>query len=223
MFRNFDMENFIISMIVIICSITLHEFGHAFSADYLGDPGPRKDNRVNLWPDKHFDPLGFVMIIVSSIAGMGIGWGKPVMVNPRHFKNPRRDMVIVTVCGPVMNLILAVIFGLAIRFILLSGHISWLLAADDTITTTGRFLWYFMQINLGLMFFNLIPVPPLDGSKILAGLAPADLAYKYERFMAMYGMFILMILIFTQSVGYIIGPAISRAASLISGLPGGMY
>jgi Zn-dependent protease len=222
MFRNFDMENFIISLIVTVCSITLHEFGHAVSADYLGDPGPRKDSRVNLWPDKHFDPLGFAMIVITSIFGMGIGWGKPVMVNPRYFRNPRRDMVIVTACGPLMNLLLAVVFGLAIRFIVASGHVSWLLQDDDTMTTTGQFLQSFMLINLGLMFFNLIPVPPLDGSKIFAGLAHADLAYKYERFMGMYGMFILMVLLVTQSVSYIIGPAIYHSATLISGLHFGL-
>lgn len=218
MFRNFDMENFIISLVVTICSITLHEFGHAFSADYLGDPGPRRDSRVNLWPDKHFDPLGFFMIVFTSIGGMGIGWGKPVMVNPRYFRNPRRDMVIVTVCGPLMNLLLALAFGLTIRLFLMSGHEAMLYPGDGSTTTLGQFLESFMTINLGLMFFNLIPVPPLDGSKIFAGLAHADLAYKYERFMGMYGMFILMALIVTHSVGYIIGPAISHSASLISGL-----
>jgi Zn-dependent protease len=217
MLQHFDMENFIISMIVVICSITLHEFGHAFSADRLGDPTPRSESRVNLWPDKHFDPLGFFMIVFSSIAGRGIGWGKPVMVNPRYFKNPRRDMVIVTVCGPVMNLILALVFGLAIRFILLSGHPTWVFQDDGFLTTFGKFLFMFTSINLGLMFFNLIPIPPLDGSKIFAGLAPADLAYRYERFVGMYGMFILMALIVTGGVGYVIGPAITQAMALIVG------
>ncbi len=218
MFQHIDMERIIISLIVIILSITLHEFGHAFSADYLGDPTPRKEGRVNLWPDKHFDPLGFCMILFTSFAGMGIGWGKPVMVNPRYFRNPRRDMVIVTVCGPLMNLLLALVFGLAIRFIVLSGHDAWIFADNGSVNTAGLFLERFLLINLGLMFFNLIPVPPLDGSKIFAGLAPADLAYKYERFVGMYGPFILMVLIFTHSVSYIIGPALYKTAALISGL-----
>ncbi|MCW3096704.1 MAG: Zn-dependent protease [Chthonomonadaceae bacterium] len=213
-----DIERIIITLIVIICSITLHEFGHAVSADYLGDPGPRKDSRVNLWPDKHFDPLGFFMIVITSIFGMGIGWGKPVMVNPRYFRNPRRDMVIVTVCGPLMNLLLALVFGLAIRFIIMSGHEAWLFTDEGADTTFGMFMELFMTRNLALMFFNMIPVPPLDGSKIFAGLAHADLAYKYERFMAMYGPAILMVLIMTRSVGYIIGPAIYHSATLISGL-----
>jgi Zn-dependent protease len=218
MFQHFDLQNFIISLIVTICSITLHEFGHAFSADRLGDPTPRKDSRVNLWPDKHFDPIGLIMIVLSSIAGRGIGWGKPVMVNPRYFRNPRRDMLIVTACGPLMNLLLAVVFGLALRLITVSHHDAWLFQSDGLPTTCGQFLQSFMLINLGLMFFNLIPIPPLDGSKLFAGLAHADLAYKYERFMGMYGMFILMVLVVSGSVGTIIGPAIIRTAAAISGL-----
>jgi Zn-dependent protease len=214
----FDLEYFIISLIVIVCSITLHEFGHAFSADRLGDPTPRKDSRVNLWPDKHFDPLGFTMILVTMIFGAGLGWGKPVMVNPRYFRNPRRDMVIVTVCGPLMNLLLAVVFGLAMRFIVLSGHEAWLYPDDGTTTTLGHFMQAFMLINLRLMFFNLIPIPPLDGSKIFAGLAHSDMAYKYERFMGMYGTTILLLVLVTKSVSMVIGPAVDHAAFLISGL-----
>jgi Zn-dependent protease len=220
MFSHFDLQNFIISLIVIVCSITLHEFGHAFSADRLGDPTPRAESRVNLWPDKHFDPLGFTMIVVTSIIGMGIGWGKPVMVNTRYFRNPRRDMIIVTLCGPLMNLLLALVFGLAFRFIMLSGHAAWLLQ-EDGMTTVGQFLYLFLFINLSLMYFNLIPIPPLDGSKVFAGLAHSDLAYKYERFMGMYGMFILLALLATGSIGHLIGPAVSRTAALISGLPFG--
>lgn len=214
----FDPERILISLIVIVCSITLHEFGHAFSADKLGDPTPRSQSRVNLWPDKHFDPLGFMMIVITSLFGFGLGWGRPVLVNPRYFRNPRRDMVIVTVCGPLMNLLLALVFGLAMRFIVMSGHMNWLYTDDGVTTTAGLFLETFLTRNLGLMFFNLIPVPPLDGSKIFAGLAPADMAYRYERFMGMYGMLILIALLATRTIGTILMPAISHAASLITGL-----
>lgn len=131
-------------------------------------------------------------------------------------------MVIVTVCGPLMNLLLALVFGLAIRLVFLSGHETWLYPGDGTTTTAGLFLELFMTINLGLMFFNLIPVPPLDGSKIFAGLAHSDLAYKYERFMGMYGMFILMVLVVSRSVSSIIGPAVTHTATLISGLHFGL-
>ena len=78
---HFNLQHFIISIVVLVCSISLHEFGHAISADYLGDPGPRRDGRITLWPDKHFDPVGFTMLIVTSIAGFGMAWGKPVIVS----------------------------------------------------------------------------------------------------------------------------------------------
>src|SRR5438128_2531597 len=98
-----DLKQGIIMLVVMVCSIALHEFGHAMSADYLGDPGPRRDGRITLWPDKHFDALGFTLLVVMAFTGLGFAWGKPVMVNPRAFKHPNRDMMIVTACGPLMN------------------------------------------------------------------------------------------------------------------------
>jgi len=212
MFGNFhfDPHQFIISIVVLVCSIALHEFGHAYSADYLGDPGPRRDGRITLWPDKHFDPLGFTMLIVTSITGFGIAWGKPVTVNPRYFKHPNRDMMIVTACGPLMNLLLALLFGLPLRVMLDHGQFS-----PDSLVL--EFFRAFVWINLSLMFFNLIPVPPLDGSKILYGLLPIDLASKYERFMGQYGMLLLMIMFFTGAFGYLIGPAVAHSYDLIVG------
>ena len=104
MFTNIDIPLIIVSIVVTVLSISLHEFGHAISADKLGDDTPRREGRITLWPDKHFDPFGFFMIVFTSFGGRGLGWGKPVMVQPRHFRRPRRDMVVVAVCGPVMNL-----------------------------------------------------------------------------------------------------------------------
>jgi Zn-dependent protease len=212
MFGNiqFDPHHFIISIVVLVCSIALHEFGHAYSADYLGDPGPRREGRITLWPDKHFDPLGFTMLIITSIVGFGLAWGKPVMVNPRYFKHPNRDMMIVTACGPLMNLLLALLFGIPLRFMLSQAQF-----APDSLVL--EFFHYFVYINLSLMFFNLIPVPPLDGSKILYGLLPIDLASRYERFMGQYGMLFLMILFFTGAAGYLIVPAVAHSYNLIVG------
>lgn len=222
MLSNFDPQMFIIGLVVIVVSIALHEFGHAISADRLGDPGPRLAGRVTLWPDKHFDPFGFIMIIVTLLAGFGLGWGKPVMVNPRNFEHPRRDMVIVAAFGPLMNLLLAVVFGLILRGIIASGHEMALVdPSTGEYSITARFLLSFLTINLALMFFNLIPVHPLDGSKILSGLLPADLAYSYDRFVGAYGPILLLILVFSGSgvIGTIIRPAVSSAARLLIGLP----
>ena len=212
MFGNFhfDPHQFIISIVVLVCSIALHEFGHAYSADYLGDPGPRRDGRITLWPDKHFEPIGFFMMVVSSLVGFGIGWGKPVTVNPRYFKHPNRDMMIVTACGPLMNLLLALVFGLSLRVMRSQAQF-----APESLM--AEFFQTFTWINLSLMFFNLIPVPPLDGSKILYGLLPIDLASRYERFMAQYGMLFIMVLFLTGAAGWIIGPAVQHAYDLILG------
>jgi Zn-dependent protease len=207
---HFNLHQFIISVVVLVCSIALHEFGHAFSADYLGDPTPRREGRITLWPDKHFDPLGFTMLIVTSITGFGIAWGKPVMVNPRYFKKPNRDMMIVTACGPLMNLLLALLFGLPLRFIAERGIWS----SDQLMY---QFFYAFVWINLALMFFNLIPIPPLDGSKILYGLLPFNMAAQYERFMGQYGMWILIILLVTPGSSYIITPAVEHSIRLILG------
>jgi len=207
---HFNLQHFIISIVVLVCSIALHEFGHAFSADYLGDPTPRRQGRVTLWPDKHFDPIGFSMMVLSSIAGFGIGWGKPVMYDPRYFKNPIRDEMITKACGPLMNLILALAFGIPLRFAMQHGY--W---AETS-------LWYlfffqFVIINLALMFFNLIPVGPLDGCKILTAFMPRNMANQYDRFMDQYGIILLMILIITGGSGYIIMPAVIQSLGLILG------
>jgi Zn-dependent protease len=132
------------------------------------------------------------------------------MVNPRCFKSPNRDMMIVTACGPLMNLLLALAFGIPFRYILASG--IW------TPESLGYQVFLtFLEINLALMFFNLIPIPPLDGSKILYGLLPFSTASQYERFMAQYGIILLMVLFFTGAAGYIIGPAVMHSMGLITG------
>jgi Zn-dependent protease len=209
-FSNFDLNQFIISIVVLVCSIALHEFGHAISADRLGDPGPRQDGRITLWPDKHFDPIGFGMLIVTSIAGFGLAWGKPVMVNPRCFKKPSRDMMIVAAFGPLMNLLLALAFGLPLRFMIDRG-----LWTEESLAY--QFFFAFVRINLGLMYFNLIPIAPLDGSKILYGLLPFSTAVQYERFMGQYGMLLLIMLIITPAAGFLIMPAVTHSLGLILG------
>ena len=221
MFSNFDPKRFIISLVVVILSIALHEFGHAISADRLGDDTPRRQGRVTLWPDKHFDAFGFILIVITSIAGFGIGYGKPVQVNPRHLKHPNRDMMIIAAFGPLMNLLLAVVFGLILRVAFMTGHTDWMTDAttgNDSIL--GLFVTAFLFRNLGLMFFNLLPVYPLDGSKILFGLLPARQANAYDAFMSQYGYLILMVIVFTGTrvLSQVLSPAILTTAHLITGV-----
>lgn len=222
----FDLELFLVSLIVIIISIALHEFGHAISADRLGDPTPRRDGRVTLWPDKHFDPIGFIMILMTTWFGFGIGWGKPVMVDDRYFRHPRRDMLIVSAFGPFMNLLLALFFGLILRLLISTGNVEMLIDPNSDamtlfgqLTTTGKFLFSFVTINLSLMFFNLLPIHPLDGGKILSSLLPERTAAQYDRFMWQWGPIILLVAIMsgTGVIGMLIGPMIRKSFDLILG------
>src|ERR1041385_4814712 len=104
-FSNFDLTRFILMMAVLIIAITIHEFAHAITADRLGDPTPRRQGRISLLPPDHLDPLGTVMMVLSSLTGCGIGWGKPVQTNPGNFRTPRKDQGIVAIAGPISNVL----------------------------------------------------------------------------------------------------------------------
>ena len=207
---NVKWDQFLIYMVVIVVSITVHEFGHAFSADRLGDDTPRRQGRVTLLPTEHFDPLGFMMIVFMALGGRGLGWGKPVQFNPANLSHPRRDQIIITAAGPFTNLCIATITGLIIRF------------TGDSLagSLTEQFLFAFLSTNLGLMFFNLIPIPPLDGSRILSNVLPIEQAQAYDRTMGMYGPFILLGLVFLGGpiLGLILGPPIATMAEFLTGL-----
>lgn len=143
----------------ILLAIDVHEFFHAWIADQLGDPTARYMGRISLNPIVHLDPLGTMMMIMAMLSGRGIGWGKPVPVNPRNLRHgPRVGMGIVSFAGPLANLITATVVGLPIR---LGLHLP---------GTLSDFLWAVALINIGLAIFNLIPLPPLDGYGVLQGL-----------------------------------------------------
>src|SRR2546430_6943345 len=108
---NINIERALITLLVVIISIAIHEFGHAFSADRLGDDTPRRQGRVTLLPTEHFDPLGFMMIVFMALGGRGLGWGKPVQINPGALRHPRRDQIIITAAGPFTNLWISVVAG----------------------------------------------------------------------------------------------------------------
>ena len=173
-------------MVVLLIAFTVHELAHAVTADYLGDPTPRRQGRITLNPIAHLDPIGTLMLLVS-----GFGWAKPVMVQPYNLRgNPRTSMAIVAAAGPISNVIMAVLAAIPMR------------AMVGTIAPSGQFLpslpvllGQFVFINLILALFNLIPVPPLDGSKILGGILPSEMAYQL-RALEQYGFLILLALIF---------------------------
>lgn len=179
-------------LVILLFAFPLHELAHAITADRLGDPTPRSQGRLTLNPLAHLDLLGSILLFVSFF-----GWAKPVYTNPRYFRNgPRAGMAIVALAGPMMNLLLAIIGSLLLRVLVMvepSGVLS-----SNALQNLLQFANIFVQINLYLMLFNLLPIGMLDGLKVLRGIAPYawdGLLDQLER----WGMFILMLMIFLPS------------------------
>lgn len=183
------------SLPAILIALSFHEWGHSYAAYRLGDPTARNLGRMTVNPFRHIDPLGFAMLLL-----VGFGWAKPVPINPRNFKNLRRDEIVVSLAGITMNLILALIGMLIFYVYVIAG------GGNEVIL---RMLSYFLSINLGLMIFNLIPIPPLDGSHVLESLLIRHTGPKPFVFLERYGNLILLALLLTGVVSTILGNAVS--------------
>lgn len=172
---------FLVWALALIVAITIHEFAHAWTAVRLGDPTPKIQGRLTLNPLAHLDPLGTVLLFL-----VRFGWGKPVQFDPFNLENPRRDAAIISLAGPASNLILAtflsIIFRILVYFALPFPILSQLIPP-------------FIMLNIVLAVFNLIPIHPLDGGKILIGLLPHEEAAEADRFLKQYGIIILIIII----------------------------
>jgi Zn-dependent protease len=191
----------IISIIGLIIAITIHEFSHAFIADHFGDPTPRAYGRVSLNPLVHLDPLGTFMLIFAHF-----GWGKPVPIDPYNLS--KKEEMLVGLAGPLSNFILAVSIAIVIKFI-----------APSFIS---NILSMFVQINLVLGVFNLLPVPPLDGSKIFLNLLPEEQSIEWQKAFDQYGFMLLAVLIFlpiggSNVISLIISPIIGFLYRLLLG------
>lgn len=201
-----DIISMIIALPAIIIALTFHEYAHGQVADWLGDDTPYYQNRLTLNPLPHIDWIGFLMLMVA-----GFGWAKPVQVNPYKLRTGvKSGMMLVSLAGPAMNILLAVIAMYALRLVSPYQGMEW---ADTTI----MLLYPLVRINIVLAVFNLIPVPPLDGSKILAGLLPdrgAAVMYSLEQ----YGMLILLLLLVTGVVSSILGPLIQIVYGILAAI-----
>lgn len=193
-----------ITLAAVVVAATCHEFAHALVADRLGDPTPRALGRLSLNPLVHLDLLGTLFFVV-----FGFGWARPVPVNPRNFADPRRGMLQVALAGPLANVTVAFAVGALVR---VEGLPGGLLAAE----AVSALIW----INVILALFNLIPIPPLDGSRILESLLVGRQALTYSRLQP-YGTVLLLVLLYTGLVGRVMLPAarwLYQAST--GGLPG---
>jgi Zn-dependent protease len=190
-----DILRIVAQFLVVLFAISVHESAHAWAADKFGDPTSRLQGRISLNPIAHIDLIGTIIfpLILAVIGAPVFGWAKPVMVNPYNLRNPKRDGMFISAAGPLANM--AVSLGIII--LLLAFHRPILLSANLTLLLLLKLAAYLLMINIFLAIFNLIPIPPLDGSGILEGLLKGEALAFYEKIKP-YGFFILLIIIYTH-------------------------
>jgi Zn-dependent protease len=191
----------------ILIGLSVHEYGHAKVAQMCGDKTGEYQGRVSLDPRAHIDPVGIIALLL-----VGFGWGKPVMIDPRQFRHPRRDQILVGLAGVFNNLICALVFAFVYRFVLQ------LLPRTCLASTFGgvvlNILLEIVVINLSLMIFNLIPIPPLDGFGVVCGIFNLY-GTKFYWYARRYGMIVLIIMMYFGITGNILRPALSAVLRLV--------
>lgn len=204
-------QQFSILAVPILMAVTFHEVAHGMVAYRLGDPTAKNAGRLTLNPLAHLDIVGTLVFLITRM----IGWAKPVPVNPLYFKNPRKGMLWVALAGPATNLVLAVISALFLKLLL-----SLQLPADSqwgaVLVPVGQMAYVSVRLNVGLAIFNVIPIPPLDGGRIMVGILPEKQASTFAKLEA-YGFLLLLILIFSGAVEYVVFPVIAAIANLLLG------
>lgn len=178
---DYDIPSLILTALAVLITLTLHEYAHGYAAYRLGDGTAKAFGRLSLNPIKHLDPIGALCLLIFHV-----GWAKPVPINVRNFKNPKRDFAISALAGPLANLLIA--FASAFFYLLLYTQLFEIAIGESFVSRLAynsiRFFGIFHTVNIGLGIFNLIPIPPLDGSRILTAILPAKIYFgimKYER------------------------------------------
>jgi Zn-dependent protease len=208
------MEKFITELILLapplLLALTFHEFAHGYVAYQLGDPTAKNLGRLTLNPLKHLDPIGTIAFFFIKF-----GWAKPVPVNPQYFKDPKRDMLWVALAGPATNFVLAIVSaGLAKGLWFFASQLPYSTMAEAILVPLNGMLIASVWINLVLCIFNFLPIPPLDGSRILMGLLPNRMAVSYMKF-EKYGFIFVLVLAFSGVLSKVIMPVISFANGLL--------
>ncbi len=207
---NFDINTFMQQLIIqappLLFALTVHELAHGYVAYRLGDPTAKNEGRLTLNPLKHLDPWGVLAFII-----MKIGWAKPIPVNPRYFKNPQKDMLLVALAGPGSNVLLA-IASAALAHLLVALYFLPFFILQPLVSMLAASVW----INIMLAVFNCLPIPPLDGSKVLMSLLPMRAARGYAK-LEPFGFLLLLGLFYTGIISWIIMPIIRFSNTLLLG------
>lgn len=201
-FSQNGLVSFLYTLPALLLSLSIHEYAHAYSAYKLGDNSQKALGRLSLDPFKHIDPIGFLCIAL-----VGFGWGKPVVVDDRNFKNRAKGVMLVSLAGPLSNLILAIFFTVILKILLMTGVISVVVTNGIGRILLDMFLLT-IQFNVVFAVFNMLPIPPFDGSKVLHYFLP----YKYKNIMytlEKYSFLIILVLFVTNISSVIISPFIN--------------
>lgn len=204
---NFDINTILYSLPAVIIGLTVHEFAHAYVAYRLGDSTAKDQGRLTLNPIRHIDPLGFVFIVLA-----GFGWAKPVRFTPENLKHPRRDKALIALAGPVSNLLLGILFLIVLKlFLAVSAPLS-----ESVYQVLVKLQLYMIYINLGLFIFNILPIPPLDGSHIF--FSGVNIKPETEAILMKYGSYVLIMVLFIESSAKIDIIPIGKLTNMIVGL-----
>ncbi len=210
--------NGIISLFVVLFAITIHEASHGWAALKMGDPTAYHMGRITLNPIRHIDPVGTILlpVILIIMGAPPFGWAKPVPVNPLNLKDPRKDNLIISIAGPLSNISVAVVAFIILKILLnLDPSLFYGRSGfNNLLSPIIQIVYLTIVINVILAIFNLIPIPPLDGSGVVMGLISEEAAEKYEQIRP-YGFFILILLIMTGVIGRILGVVLRIVDSFI--------
>lgn len=221
MFSDFDlsatMMRLAVTFVPVALGIIVHEVAHAWAAARCGDPTATMLGRITLNPIPHIDPMGLAFYVLTSLTSpFVLGWAKPVPINPRNFHHIKRDTFLVSFAGPASNFIQAILWVLALRLVLA-------LLGQEQPSTLMTFLvnmtYAGVTINLSLAWFNLLPIPPMDGSKMLWTILPGEIGWRYMQ-LERYGMMVILVLVMAGVLRYVLVPLISVSASLLLALVG---